>query len=130
MALSTAARRPRRVSDSTVNTATSTPGAGATRFGLFPAAPLSRVDSLDRKPPPPLALARWVSEPGPAVRPRGDTRRRPEGISPWQAGHRGGGCKVIVPTAPRWRPRAWAVVSTQMAPARETDTSTPRHLKD
>lgn len=72
MALSTAARRPRRVSDSTVNTATSTPGAGATRFGLFPAAPLSRVDSLDRKPPPPLAPARWVSEPGPAVKaPRG-----------------------------------------------------------
>lgn len=50
MALSTAARRPRRVSDSTVNPATFTPGAGATRSGLSPQLHFSRIDSLGCKP--------------------------------------------------------------------------------
>lgn len=37
------------------------------KLWTFPAAPLSRMDSLGRKPPPPLAPARWLSEPGLAV---------------------------------------------------------------
>lgn len=128
MALSTAARRPRRVSDSTVNTATSTPGAGATRFGL---SPQLHFPELTRwAPTQPLAPAQWVSEPGPAVKAARGCPTAAGGDQSWQAGHRGGGCKVIVPMAPRWRPRTWAVVSTQMAPARETDTSLLRPLKD
>lgn len=66
VALSTAARRPRRVSDSTVNTATSTPGAGATRFGLSPQLHFPKLTRW--APTQPLAPAQWVSEPGPAVR--------------------------------------------------------------
>lgn len=38
------------------------------RLWTFPSAPLSRIDSLGREPPPPLAPARWVSEPRPAVK--------------------------------------------------------------
>lgn len=70
MALSTTARRPRRVSDSTVNPATSTPGAGATRFGLSPQLHFPELTrwAASRKSPPPLAPARRVSEPGPTVK--------------------------------------------------------------
>lgn len=59
VALSTAARRPRRVSDSTVNTATSTPGAGATRFGLSPQLHFPKLTRW--APTQPLAPAQWVS---------------------------------------------------------------------
>lgn len=130
MALSTAAR-PRLVSDSPVNTATSTLGAaGATSFGLSPPLHFPELTRWAASRPHPSHRPGGSQSPGRPSRPRGDTRWQPAGASPWQAGHRGGGCKVIVPTAPRWRPRAWAVDSTQTAPARETDTSLPRSLKD
>lgn len=130
VALGTTGSRPRRVSDSTVNKATSTPGARATSSGPSPRLHFPEWARWAASRPHPSHRPGGSRSPGSPSRPREDARRRPVGASPWQAGHRGGGCKVIVPTAPRWRPRAWAVVSTQVAPARETATSPPRALKD
>lgn len=65
------AARPRRVSDEAVNTATSTPGAGATRLGLSPQLHFPEWARSAASRPHPSHRPGGSQSPGPPSRPRG-----------------------------------------------------------